>query len=210
MKRTLIAWCLLALSSASVAEPTYIQAGRLIAVPGITPRGASTIVVDQGRIVEVRDGFVTPPAKARLVDLRGKTVLPGLIDAHVHLDSDRAGLEAAAAAMSDSAELRALETQWNGLKTLNAGFTTVRNLGDRGGTLALREAIVRGWVKGPRIVDAGESISTTGGHMDFRNAVSDELAERMPAPDNLCDGVEQCRKVVRHPARGEVIKGGGD
>jgi imidazolonepropionase-like amidohydrolase len=208
MKQLILGITLLALSSASSSEPIYIQAGRLIAVPGEAPHGPSTIVVDKGRIREVHDGFRAAPPNARLVDLRGKTVLPGLIDSHVHLRSDRAGQEAAAAALNDSDELRALETYWNGMKTLQAGFTTVRNLGDSGGTFALRDAIALGWVKGPRIIDAGESISTTAGHMDFRNGVSDELAERLPTPDNLCDGVEQCRRVVRHQiGRGaDVIK----
>ncbi|HEU4498362.1 MAG TPA: amidohydrolase family protein, partial [Sphingomicrobium sp.] len=96
------------------------------------------------------------------------------------------------------------------MKTLRAGFTTVRNLGDdKGVTLALREAIKRGWVKGPRIVDAAQSISTTGGHMDGRGSLNDELAAPWDAnPENLCDSVESCRRVVRRQIdRGaDVIK----
>ena len=82
------------------------------------------------------------------------------------------------------------------MKTLRAGFTTVRNLGDDGATLALRDAIARGWTTGPRIVDAGRSISTTSGHMDARLGLNDELRDH-PHTDNLCDGVEECRKAVR-------------
>ena len=199
----------LLLAPAAGAAPTYIHAGRLVAIPGEVVRGPSTIVVDNGRIVAVREGFAPAPAGAVTVDLRSKTVLPGLIDSHVHLRTDRAGQEAAAAVLGESDELRALETQWNGMKTLRAGFTTVRNLGDNNGaTMALRDAIARGWAQGPRIVDAGESISTTAGHMDFRNEVSDELAERLPPPDNLCDGIEECRRAVRNQiGRGaDVIK----
>ena len=104
--------------------------------------------------------------------------------------------------------MNALEAQMNGMKTLRAGFTTVRNLGDDGATLALREAIKRGWVQGPRIVDAASSISTTGGHMDGRGGLNDELVAHLPAPENLCDGVDSCRKVVRRQIdRGaDVIK----
>ncbi|MDQ3078777.1 MAG: amidohydrolase family protein [Pseudomonadota bacterium] len=206
--RMAVAAAMVCTASVASAAPTYIHAGRLIAVPGQAVRGASTIIVDGDRIVAVRDGHVAPPAGAALIDLRDKTVLPGLIDAHVHLKSDRAGLEAAGAGINESDELRALETQWNGMKTLRAGFTTVRNLGDSGAVMALRDAIARGWVQGPRIIDAGQSISTTAGHMDFRNSVSDENAGLRPAPDNLCDGVEECRKVVRHQiGRGaDVIK----
>jgi imidazolonepropionase-like amidohydrolase len=95
------------------------------------------------------------------------------------------------------------------MKTLRAGFTTVRNIGDEGATLALREAIKRGWVQGPRIVDAAQSISTTGGHMDGRGALNDELvAKWQPNPENLCDSAESCRRVVRRQIdRGaDVIK----
>ena len=97
----------------------------------------------------------------------------------------------------------------NGMKTLRAGFTTVRNLGDDGGvTLALREAVKRGWVQGPRIIDAAESISTTGGHMDGRGSLNDEMVAHLPSPENLCDSVESCRRVVRRQIdRGaDVIK----
>ena len=196
-------------ASSVIAAPTYIHAGRLIAVPGKAPLGASTIIVDNGRIVSVQPGHVAAPAGASSIDLRDKTVLPGLIDSHVHLDSDRGGEQELLAEMRDDAPLHALEAQMNGMKTLRAGFTTVRNLGDDGGvTLALREAIKRGWVQGPRIVDAAESISTTGGHMDGRGSLNDEMVAHLPDPENLCDSVESCRRVVRRQIdRGaDVIK----
>lgn len=193
------------------ASPTYIHAGRLISVPGQAVRGPSTIIVDQGRIIAVRDGHVAPAeTNAAIIDLRDKTVLPGLIDSHVHLSSDRGGEQALLADVRDDPPLHAFETQMNGMKTLRAGFTTVRNLGDDGGnTMALREAIKRGWVQGPRIVDAAQSISTTGGHMDGRGALNDDLvAKWQPNPENLCDSVESCRRVVRRQIdRGaDVIK----
>ncbi|MCL6699443.1 amidohydrolase family protein [Sphingomonas sp. NSE70-1] len=189
--------------------PTYVHAGRLIAVPGQAVRGPSTVVVDQGRIVSVQDGYVAPTeAGTAVVDLKDKTVLPGLIDSHVHLSSDRGGEQALLANFRDDQPLQAFEAQMNGMKTLRAGFTTVRNLGDEGNTLALREAIKRGWVQGPRIVDAARSISTTGGHMDGRGSLNDEIVAHLPDPENLCDSVESCRRVVRRQIdRGaDVIK----
>jgi imidazolonepropionase-like amidohydrolase len=207
--RLCIAAALAATSSAALAAPTYIHAGRLIAVPGQAPLGASTIVVDNGRIVEVRPGFAQAPAGAATVDLKAKTVLPGLIDSHVHLSSDRGGEQALLAWTRDDPPLHAFEAQMNGMKTLRAGFTTVRNLGDGEGlTLGLREAIKRGWVQGPRIVDAASSISTTGGHMDGRGALNEDLIAHLPQPENLCDSVESCRRVVRRQIdRGaDVIK----
>jgi imidazolonepropionase-like amidohydrolase len=191
-----------------LAAPTYIHAGRMIAVPGKAVRGPSTIIVDTGRITAVQEGFVTPPAGAQLVDLRTRTVLPGLIDSHVHLASDRGGEAGLIAWAREEPQMNSLEAQMNGMKTLRAGFTTVRNLGDLGATLALREAIKRGWVQGPRIVDAANSISTTGGHMDGRGALNDALVAHLPQPEDLCDSVESCRRVVRRQIdRGaDVIK----
>jgi imidazolonepropionase-like amidohydrolase len=199
----------LGLSAAATAAPTYIHAGRLIDVPGKAIRGASTIVVDQGRIVSVADGHLPVPPGATAIDLRDKTILPGLIDSHVHLATDRGGEARLVRTMREERAMNAFEAQMNGMKTLRAGFTTVRNLGDDGGvTLALRDAIERGWVQGPRIVDAAQSISTTGGHMDGRGALNDELVGHLPHPENLCDGPEDCRKAVRRQVdRGaDVIK----
>ena len=208
MTRTFAALALLLSASPLPATTTWIHAGRLMAVPGKSVRGPSTIVVDNGRIVEVREGFAEPPATARLVDLKDKFVLPGLIDSHVHLSSDRGGEAGLVAFMREEPQMNALEAQMNGMKTLRAGFTTVRNLGDDGATLALREAVARGWVQGPRIVDAAQSISTTGGHMDGRGGLNDDLVAHLPDPENLCDSVETCRKVVRRQIdRGaDVIK----
>ncbi|WP_310466904.1 amidohydrolase family protein [Sphingomonas sp.] len=199
---------LMLLSSGATAAPTYIHAGRLIAVPGQAVRGPSTIVVDQGRIISVTDGLTRVEPGTPFIDLSTKTVLPGLIDSHVHLSSDRGGEAGLIAFMREEPQMNALEAQMNGMKTLRAGFTTVRNLGDDGATLALREAIKRGWVQGPRIVDAGQSISTTGGHMDGRGGLNDDLVAHLPQPENLCDSVETCRKVVRRQIdRGaDVIK----
>ena len=205
---TLAATAALLASTAAFAAPTYIHAGRVIAVPGQAPRGATTIVVDQGRIVSLQDGYVAAPEGASAIDLKDKTVLPGLIDSHVHLASDRGGNERLIATMTESLPLNAYETYWNGMKTLRAGFTTVRNLGDdKGKVLALKEAVKRGWVQGPRILDAGESISTTGGHMDGRVGLAEDVHE-MVGTENLCDGVDACRKAVRRQiGRGaDVIK----
>ncbi len=197
----------LAIAAPAAAQTSYIHAGRLLDRPGKPPRGASTLIVRDGKVAEIRDGFVAPEAGAALVDLKNSFVLPGLIDSHVHLASDRAGNEGLLAGFTDSPQLSAYETLWNAQKTLRAGFTTVRNLGDDGSVLALRDAIGHGWVSGPRIVDAGRSISTTSGHMDGRLGLRDELHDAIPH-DNLCDGVEDCRKAVRRQVgRGvDVIK----
>lgn len=174
----------------------YVRAGRVIDRPGRPPRGLTTIAIHDGRIVALIEGHPAPAEGVKLIDLSTQTVLPGLIDAHVHLASDRAGQEGLLADFTEGPQLHAYEALWNAQKTLRAGFTTVRNLGDEGATLALRDAVARGWVTGPRIVDAGRSISTTSGHMDARLGLNDELRDH-PHTDNLCDGPEACRKAVR-------------
>ena len=206
--RTLLTVVSLTAASAALAAPTTIHAGRVMAVPGKSILGPSTIIVDGGRIVSVQPGHIAPTTGAALIDLRDKMVLPGLIDSHVHLASDRGGEAGLLSFVREEPQMNALEAQMNGMKTLRAGFTTVRNLGDGGATLALREAVKRGWVQGPRIVDAASSISTTGGHMDGRGGLNDDLVAHLPTPENLCDGVDSCRKVVRRQIdRGaDVIK----
>lgn len=197
MRLAVVAAALLMSSAAAVAAPIYIHAGRLIAIPGKPVRGPSTIIVDNGRIVAVRDGFVAPPAGAAAVDLRARTVLPGLIDSHVHLRSDSGGREGLVELVEGSVPKGTLRTAFEARKTLLAGFTTVRNLGDSSGaTLALRDMVAAGMATGPRIVDAGRSISTTGGHMDPRNGLNPDF-HADTGPDNVCDGPESCRRAVR-------------
>ncbi|GGB25354.1 Xaa-Pro dipeptidase [Sphingomonas metalli] len=207
MLRTITAAALLALAApvaAQLAPPaspvTYILAGQLLDRPGERPRGASTIVVRDGRIAEVRDGFATPEAGATVIDLRDRFVLPGLIDAHVHLlgiggDPMRARLTALNTEPADDI----LYGAGNARATLMAGFTTVRDLGgDARGIRALRDAIDRGDVDGPTIVNAGMPISVTGGHGDPLNGIAEPYAHAMAGSvENTCDGVDDCRRAVR-------------
>jgi imidazolonepropionase-like amidohydrolase len=190
-------------------ETIVIHAGTLLDRPGRPPRRNASIIVRGGRIEAVQDGLVPAPVGARLIDLSDRFVLPGLIDSHVHLTSDRAGVEGQLAEVTDSVPLRAYEAAWNARKTLDAGFTTVRNLGaDSGVTLGLRDAISRGWAIGPRIVDSGTSISTSTGHMDPTLGVREEFHEALLESGSTCDGADDCRRAVRRQiARGaDVIK----
>ncbi len=198
----------LAVSAAQAEDVVAIEAGQLLDKPGNAPRGASTIIVRDGKVSEIRAGHGNAPAGARLVDLRDKFVLPGLIDSHVHLDSDAGGNAALVEAVTSSDAATAYRAAGNARKTLMAGFTTVRNLGDgTGATLALRDAIAAGDLPGPRIIDAGRSISTTSGHMDGTLSMSEDLHASIDQ-DNLCDGVESCRQAIRKQIRRgvDVIK----
>ena len=211
LKYLLLATALLAFPAAAQTAPqTWIHAGKLIDRPGQPPRGPSTIVVENGRIVAVRGGIVAPDrADAQVIDLSTQTVLPGLIDSHVHLTSDVGGIVDQLNTVTLSPAAQAFNAQVNGMKTLRAGFTTVRNLGDGdGATLALRDAIATGKATGPRIVDAGMSISGTSGHMDGSLGFRDELRPMFEARGNTCNGADDCRRAVRlQVARGaDVIK----
>ncbi|MEP7316346.1 MAG: amidohydrolase family protein [Sphingomicrobium sp.] len=200
----------LALCTASVAfaAPVTIYAGRLIDIPGKAVRGPSTIIVDNSRIVSVSDGYLAP-AGSIVIDLKDRTVLPGLIDSHVHLESDSGGDAGLLETIQKSDGWFALNAYSNGMKTLRAGFTTVRNLGDsNGATLALRDAVKSGLVQGPRIVDAGRAISATAGHMDGALGLRDEFRPLAEQAGNTCNGAEECRRAVRlQVGRGaDVIK----
>jgi imidazolonepropionase-like amidohydrolase len=195
------------------ATPTpqviVIHAGALLDRPGRPPRRNATIIVRGERIEAVQDGFAPVPVGGRLIDLSDRFVLPGLIDSHVHLTSDRAGIEGQLADVTDSVALRSYEAAWNARKTLDAGFTTVRNLGsDDGITLGLRDAIARGWAIGPRIIDAGTALSTTSGHMDATLGFREEFHESLRSDGATCDGADDCRRAVRRQiARGvDLIK----
>jgi imidazolonepropionase-like amidohydrolase len=187
---------------------TVIHAGKLLDKPGNPPRGPSTLIIRNGKIAQLLSGHQPGPAGATLIDLKDKFVLPGLIDSHVHLDSDAGGNAALIEAVTDSPARAAYRAAGNAKKTLMAGFTTVRNMGDgTGATLALRDAVAAGELPGPRIIDAGRSISTTSGHMDATLSVSEDLHASI-GQENLCDGVESCRQAIRKQIRRgvDVIK----
>jgi imidazolonepropionase-like amidohydrolase len=186
--------------TAPAPKVTFIHAGALLDRPGQAPRGNSTIVVRDGKVAEVRDGFAPAEAGAATVDLRDRFVLPGLIDLHVHLlgiggDPMRARLLALNTEMADELMYGA----GNARVTLRAGFTTVRDLGgDARAIRALRDAIDRGDVEGPTIVNAGAPISTTGGHGDPVNGVAEPFAHAIAATvENTCDGPADCVRAVR-------------
>lgn len=212
-KLVFVSWASLAmvtspLCAQTTEQVTVIHAGRLLDKPGSAPRGQSTIVIRNGKIAEVLNGLQPGPEGAILIDLKDKFVLPGLIDSHVHLDSDAGGNAALIEAVTDSPARSAYRAAGNAKKTLMAGFTTVRNLGDgSGATLALRDSVAAGELPGPRIIDAGRSISTTSGHMDATLSVSEDLHGSI-GQENLCDGVESCRQAVRKQIRRgvDVIK----
>ena len=129
------------------APAVYIHAGALLDRPGQAPRGASTIVVREGRVEAVRDGLVAPEGGARLVDLSKQFVLPGLIDMHVHIFNDDDKMRARLEQNNRDIEDNLLIGVGNARRTLEAGFTTIRDLGsDVRSVTALRDAIISGLI----------------------------------------------------------------
>jgi imidazolonepropionase-like amidohydrolase len=197
---------------AAQAQPepvTVIHAGTLLSVPGSASRRNASIVVRGRRIAEVRDGFVDLPG-ARVVDLRNATVMPGLIDMHVHMRGLDDRMQARLQANLRDYEDEAFTAQVNARRTLLAGFTTVRDLGNNPRLIfSLRDAIDGGMFAGPSIVAAGQGLSVSGGHSDPRNGLNRNLyAIEAEQVINTCNGPADCRRAVRDQISlgAEVIK----
>jgi imidazolonepropionase-like amidohydrolase len=196
----------LALAAAAHADTKMIYAGTLLAVPGQEPLKEQTIIIKDGRISEVKAGFILPVSGQRVYDLRNQFVLPGLIDCHVHLLGEL-GPKAKVERTEDDESFIALRGAMYAMRTLRAGFTTVRDLNERSSAIfALRRAINDGMIAGPRILASGSTVSPTGGHGQTYGYRDDINA--IFASSGECDGVEDCRRAVRRQvARGaDVIK----
>lgn len=189
-----------AMLSAQVADEwKIIHAGRLLADARNEVLTEQSIIVRNNLIIEVRSGYVTPQQvqgaeNARVIDLSSQFVLPGLIDSHTHILSQQEP-NRREIRVTRSSEFSTLLGVEYGMRTLRAGFTSIRDVGsDRNAIFALRDAINQGIIMGPRIRASGQGITPTGGHGDgggFRDDI-------FPHPHSgVCDGVAECRKAVR-------------
>ena len=187
------------------AKTTIIYAGRVIVDAEKPARGASTVTVIDDRITSIVEGRAPAPADAEIIDLGDKTLLPGLIDLHVHLTGDPGG---------DFRNETVDPDEWGvvvGVKnagiTLRAGFTTVREAGSAQYTaFALRRGTANGLIEGPRIIAAGPALSIVGGHGDvtgFREDIHDVLDQGY-----TCTGPVECAEKVRKASRAgaDIIK----
>jgi imidazolonepropionase-like amidohydrolase len=197
-----------AAASAAAEAVTVIHAGTLLATPGRPARRQASVIVRGRRIAEVREGYVDVPG-ARVVDLRDSTVMPGFIDMHVHMRGLDDRLQARLQAPQRDYEDEAYTALLNARKTLLAGFTTVRDLGNEPRMITtLRDVIEAGQFAGPTIVAAGRGISVSGGHGDV-NGVNRDLTDiGLARADNTCNGPDDCRRAVRRQisAGADVIK----
>ncbi len=185
-------------SVGAAAGETWIHAGRLIDGVSDQTRSEVTVVVNEGKITAVHDGFQTPSSDDTLIDLSGATVLPGLMDMHVHLDGELSPNRYLERVQKERSTY-AIRSVVYAKRTLEAGFTTVRNPGDTGATtVALRDAIAQGWVPGPRIFTAGKSIATTGGHADPTSGLRSDLAVDAGPREGVADGPAAAAEAVRY------------
>ncbi|MDX2135007.1 MAG: amidohydrolase family protein [Saprospiraceae bacterium] len=195
---------LFACSQLLSAQPTYLHCGRLITMNGDAPLEQTTVVVENGRILRVEKGYVAPPGDTRAVDLKRKTVLPGLIDCHVHLEWEQNRNSYTEKYVLNPADI-AFRAAVFARRTLYAGFTTVRDLGGTGVNIALRNAVNAGLAEGPHILTAGRALSVTGGHGDPTNGAHWDLYDAPTPEEGVADGPDACRKAVR-----EQVQRGAD
>lgn len=201
---------LLALAGAFVAAPavaeTIVIHADAVVVDAASPaRGKSTVTVSDGRIVSIQDGFVEGPAGAEMVHLAGKTLVPGLVDLHVHLTGDPGG---------DFWKETTEPEEWgmvigakNARLTALAGFTTVREAGSAQHTaFSLRRGTAEGLLAGPRIIAAGPALAIVGGHGDV-NGFRPEINELLSS-GYTCTGAVECAEKVRKASQNgaDVIK----
>lgn len=191
------------------AEEVIIHAGMLLDIPGEKPKAEQSIIIVDGVIKEIRNGYTESGAlkkSSKIIDLSNKFVMPGFIDLHVHLSSQSGdGLRNDILTQSD-ADI-ALSAAMYAHRTLLAGFTTLRDLGSRGEPLyALRDAIRDNKIPGPRLLVSGPPITPTGGHGDI-HGFRTEVMEILASP-TVCDGPDDCRRAVRNAVKmgADVIK----
>ncbi|HSC38654.1 MAG TPA: amidohydrolase family protein [Chitinophagaceae bacterium] len=180
----------------SFAQHTIIYCGRLVDVKAGQVLKEMSIVVDGNKITDVVKGYMAAGAADKLVDLKNRTVMPGLIDAHVHLEHETSPNNFEQRFKYNEADYAFLSIGY-AEKTLLGGFTTVRDLGGSGVNISLRNAIGKGLVKGPRIYTCGRPLSSTGGHGDPTNGLREDLMGDPGPEQGVVNGPEECRKAVR-------------
>lgn len=195
LKNILTILCVI-FSISAYAQKTIIHCGNLLDGKANDVQPQMTLVVEGNKIIAVQKGFTKPAAGEKFIDLSKKTVLPGLIDMHVHLEGETSKDQALQRFTLNDADVAFRSTVF-AKRTLMAGFTTVRDLGGSGVNVSLRNAVNNGSVIGPRIFTAGKSIATTGGHADPTNGYRKELMGDPGPKEGVINSPEEARQAVR-------------
>jgi imidazolonepropionase-like amidohydrolase len=189
---------------AAFCQKTILYCGRLIDPKAGQVLTEMSVVVTGGTVTGVQKGYVTAAAGDKVIDLKNRTVMPGLIDSHVHLEHQTSPNQMLLRFTESTADV-AFESTVYARTTLMAGFTTVRDVGGSGVNIALRNAIRKGIVVGPHVLTAGKIISSTGGHGDPTHGFRDGLYADPAVTETVADGKEACIKAVR-----QMYKEGAD
>ncbi len=178
------------------AQRTLIHCGNLINGKSKDIQSQVTIIVEGNKILSVEKGFTKTGKDDKLIDLSKKTVMPGLIDMHVHIESETSKDAVAKRYTQNEADV-AFQSTIYARRNLMAGFTTVRDCGGSGVNVALRNAVNAGTVVGPRIFTTGKGIATTGGHGDPTNGSRRDLMGDPGPKEGVINGPDDARKAVR-------------
>jgi len=184
------------LFSYSWSQTTYIHCGQVFDSKKAKMSGPLTIVVDGNKIVAVEKGYVLPEDDSPVIDLKSKTVYPGFIDMHVHIEGEYSPDRYLKTFTNNPPDI-AYEAGAIAERTLMAGFTTVRDMGGTGVNVALRNAIDKGLTRGPRIFTAEKAIGTTGGHADPTNGFRADFQGDPGPKEGVINSAEEARKAVR-------------
>ena len=189
------------------AQKTYLYCGQLIDVEHLQILKEKTIVVEGNKIIDVLDGYAKAGANDKTIDLKTSTVMPGLMDMHVHIESETSPSHYLDEFTLNTADY-ALAAVPIAKTTLMAGFTSVRDLGGSGANISLRKAIQKGYVVGPRLYTAGKAIATTGGHADPTSGYREDLMGDPGPKEGVINGVDDAYKAVRQRYKegSDVIK----
>lgn len=179
-----------------ISQTTFIHCGHLIDGNSENVQTHKTIKIEGNLITEVADGFSEAPDTVTLIDLSEQYVMPGFIDMHVHIEG-QSSRNRYSEQFSMNKEDVALRATMYCEKTLDAGFTTVRDLGGSGVNVSLKKAINAEYIRGPRIYTAEKSLATTGGHADPSNGVRDDLKGDPGPKEGVINSVEEAKKAVR-------------
>ena len=179
------------------AQDTYLHCGKLIDTKNGKVLTNKTVIVSGKNIKAVNDGFTNPAnAEDVVIDLKNKTVMPGFIDMHVHIEGETSPTRYLDRFTKNSSDA-AFNSAEIANRTLLSGFTTVRDLGGSGVNVSLRNAIAKGKVPGPRIFTAEKAIGTTGGHADPTNGMRKDLMGDPGPAEGVINSPDDARKAVR-------------
>lgn len=183
-------------SALLMGQTTYIYCGKIFDSATGTIKKERTIIIDGEKITAIKKGFIALDEGIAVIDLKNKTVYPGFIDMHVHIESESNPKKYLARYQLNEADI-AYDAAIYAKRTLMAGFTTVRDLGGSGVNIALRNAIAKGKVVGPRIFTAGKTLSSTGGHGDPTNGNRASIQGDPGPKEGVVNSPADARKAVR-------------